>query len=84
MSDTAFRNPLSRKLPRLGLIAGLACAVMLLLTADGTHVTSASGAEVTVSALPIGSHTQSSARRCVPPPCPVRPNAALPRKRGKP
>jgi hypothetical protein len=81
MANAASRSPASGRLARLGAIAGLGFAATLLLTDPG----SAARNHVSGAAAGIGNAQQSrqalsSVRRCDPPPCPIRGNAALPRK----
>jgi hypothetical protein len=68
----------SRPLARLGLVAGLSLVATLVLadrgSAAGHHVAGGNAASAQIHQL------QSPARRCDPPPCPMRGNAALPRK----
>jgi hypothetical protein len=67
----------SRKLARLGMIAGFGLTAMLLLVDPGSagHSFSARGA-TGIGTAPQGHQGLPSARRCDPPPCPMRGNAA--------
>jgi hypothetical protein len=84
MANAASCAPASRRLARLGLIAGLCFAATLLLVNPGSaarnHVASAAGAAASIGNMQQSHQGQSSARRCDPPPCPVRGDAALRRK----
>jgi hypothetical protein len=84
MANAAARTPASRRLARLGVIAGLCLAATLLLVDPGSaargHLSSAGGAAASIGNAQQSRQAQSSARHCDPPPCPVRGNAAFFRK----
>jgi hypothetical protein len=84
MTNAAPRSRLSCQLPRLVLIAGLCCVATPLPADAGSaranHASSTGGAAAGRTTVPNSRH----ARRCDPPPCPTRGNAALPKNEEKP
>jgi hypothetical protein len=70
----------ARKLMRLGFIAGLAGAALPPpadpSAANGNEVSSVGGAGTGADNVVTSRHARPYARRCDPPPCPARPNAA--------
>jgi hypothetical protein len=77
-SYASARVPASRKLARVGLIAGLCLGATLFLVDPGSAGNHVSGASVGNAQQ---SHqVRSAVRRCDPPPCPTNGNAAFLRK----
>ena len=84
MANAASRTAASRRLVRLAVIGGLSVAATLLLVDPGSaarnHPSFASGAAASIGNAQQSRQALSTARRCDPPPCPMRGNAAFPVK----